>query len=65
MTILFEQRRSDSPLLETVTQGYTPCAGSTIRPAECNWHLVIVNREGQPWIPSGIHLSLSAGCASP
>lgn len=45
MTILFEQRRSDSPLIETVTQGYTPCAGSTIRPAECNWHMVVVRRE--------------------
>jgi len=47
MTILFEQRRSDSPLIETVTQGYTPCAGSTIRPAECNWHMVVVRREGK------------------
>lgn len=47
MTILYEQRFSDSPFIETVTQGYTPCAGSTIRPAESNWHMVIVNREGQ------------------
>jgi hypothetical protein len=42
MTILFEQRCSDSPLIETVTQGYTPSAGSTIRPAECNWHMVVI-----------------------
>ncbi|MCE7980939.1 MAG: helix-turn-helix domain-containing protein [Caldilinea sp. CFX5] len=47
MTILFEQRFSDSPLIETVTQGYTPCAGSTIRPAECHWHMVVVRREGK------------------
>lgn len=46
MTILYEQRLSESSFIETVTQGYTPCAGSTIRPAECNWHMVIVKREG-------------------
>jgi AraC-like DNA-binding protein len=46
LTILFEQRCSDSPFIETVTQGYTPCAGSTIRPAECNWHMVVIRREG-------------------
>lgn len=46
MTILYEQRLSDSPFIETVTQGYTPCTGSTIRPAESNWHMVIVKWAG-------------------
>jgi AraC-like DNA-binding protein len=41
MTIIHEDRLSDSPYVELVTQGHTASAGSTIRPAESHWHMVI------------------------
>jgi hypothetical protein len=41
MTIIFEARPSDSPYVETVTHGWTACEGRTIRPAECQWHMVL------------------------
>lgn len=46
MTILFEERRSDSPYIETVTHGYTPQSGITIRPSEEHWHMCIVRVNG-------------------
>lgn len=46
MGFIFEQRDSDSPLVETVMQGYTVGSGSTIRPAETHWHLVFVRAQG-------------------
>lgn len=46
MTIVFEQRASDSPYLESVTQGYTVRNGRTIRPAEYCWHMVFVKDQG-------------------
>lgn len=46
MSIVFEERLSDSPYVETVTQGYMACDGSTIRPAELRWHMVFVSYQG-------------------
>lgn len=46
MTIVYEARMSDSPYIESVTQGHTLCAGSTIRPAEVCWHMVLVRHLG-------------------
>ena len=46
MTIVFEQRASDSPYLESVTHGYTVSNGRTIRPAEYCWHMVFVKEGG-------------------
>ena len=42
MSIIHEERTSDSPYVETVTRGWTLSSGSTIRPAEVNWHMVFV-----------------------
>lgn len=39
-------RLSDSPYVETVMSGYTEGEGSTIRPAECHWHMVFANVNG-------------------
>src|SRR5687767_15202981 len=47
MSLLFEERSSDSPYIETITQGRTVSEGSTIRPAEINWHMVFVREHGR------------------
>ncbi len=47
MGFVFEQRFSDSPYLETVTQGYSVGVGTTIRPAESHWHMVFVRVQGK------------------
>ena len=47
MTILYEERSSDSPYIETITRGWTVSDGSTIRPAEINWHMVFVTHNGR------------------
>ena len=44
MSIVSEERRSDSPYVEAVTHGWTESDGSTVRPAECRWHLVVVRQ---------------------
>lgn len=44
--IIHEQRSGVSPYIESITQGRTEGAGSTVRPAECHWHMVIVRHEG-------------------
>jgi hypothetical protein len=41
MSIVYEERRSDLPYVEAVTHGQTESDGSTVRPAECRWHLVV------------------------
>jgi len=46
MSIIFEERLSDSPYIETITHGYTASAGSTIRPAEVHWHMIFSNHDG-------------------
>jgi hypothetical protein len=63
MTILFEERLSDSPYLETVTQGYTLCAGAAIRPAETCWHMVFVRAHGR-FHPLVVGPLTTAGVAS-
>ena len=42
MSIIHEERPSDSPFIETVTRGWTASDGSAIRPAENHWHMVFV-----------------------
>jgi len=46
MSFIVEQRLSDSPYVETVMRGRTASDGSTIRPAECHWHMVLVKYNG-------------------
>ena len=41
MTIVFEERASDSPYIDTIMHGHTLSDGSTIRPAEIHWHMVV------------------------
>ncbi len=47
MSLILEGRLLDAPFVETLTLGQTMGDGSTIRPAESNWHLVLVNYQGQ------------------
>jgi AraC-like DNA-binding protein len=47
MSILHEERASDSPYIETITHGRTLSSGSTIRPAEIHWHMVLLKLRGQ------------------
>lgn len=47
MSLIFEERASDSPFVEKVTHGWTVGDGAPIRPAECHWHMVFVRREGR------------------
>ena len=47
MSIIHEQRGSDSPYVEAITRGWTVSEGSTIRPSECNWHMVFVKEHGR------------------
>lgn len=61
MSLIFEQRSSDSPYLESVTHGWTVGEGSPIRPAETNWHMVFVKRSSNlyplivgPWTDAGV-----------
>lgn len=61
MSIIYEERLSDLPYIETITRGRTASDGSPIRPAECHWHMVIVRFNGNvqllvvgPWTKSGV-----------
>jgi hypothetical protein len=47
MSIIYEDRLSDSPYVETITRGRTAGDGSTIRPAACHWHMVFVRLTGR------------------
>src|SRR5258708_28374099 len=47
MSIDYVERPSESPYIETVTRGRMLSAGSTIRPATCQWHMVFVKPEGR------------------
>ncbi len=42
MTLAFVERLSDSAYVETVTHGYSLSDGAPTRPAEIQWHMVIV-----------------------
>jgi hypothetical protein len=61
MTIIYEERPSDSPYVETVTSGRTASDGSTVRPAESHWHMISVRQNGDarllvvgPWSTAGV-----------
>jgi hypothetical protein len=61
MSIIYEERSSDSPYVETIMCGRTVSDGSTIRPAESHWHMVFVKRKGNvrplvvgPWSTAGV-----------
>lgn len=61
MTLVYAERGSDSPYIQMLTHGFTQTDGSTIRPAEMNWHMVVVKEQGDmrliltgPWATSGI-----------
>lgn len=67
MSLVFEERLSDSPYVELVTTGLTIGSSTTIRPAEIHWHMVIAKFEGGlmpivtgPLTSSGI-VSFTAG----
>lgn len=67
MGFIVEQRASDSPFVEAVMYGHTASVGTTIRPAECHWHLVLTRYLGEsrmltvgPWTTTGV-LSYSQG----
>ena len=47
MSIVYEERLSDSPYIETITHGYTASNGASIRPAEVHWHMVFVREQGR------------------
>ena len=47
MSILYEERASDSPYLEKVTHGWTTGDGTTIRPSEDHWHMVFARHNGR------------------
>ncbi len=44
MSLLYEERPSGSPYVETVTRGQIIADDSVIRPAESCWHLVVVRQ---------------------
>lgn len=61
MSMDYERRPSDSPYVEWVTRGQTLSDGSATRPAEFNWHLVLIKRRGKrralvvgPWTAAGV-----------
>ena len=61
MIVVHEERSSSSPYVETITHGQTESNGSTIRPAECRWHMVFVKHQGRtralvvgPWTTAGV-----------
>ncbi len=61
MSIIYEERSSDSPYVETIMRGQTASDGSAIRPAEICWHMVFVRQHGSlrplvvgPWTTAGV-----------
>lgn len=61
MSILYEQKPSDSPIVATIMRGQTVSDGCTIRPAENSWHMVFVSHTHGvqslivgPWTSAGI-----------
>ena len=61
MSIMVEERLSDSPYVERVMRGRTVSDGALIRPAESHWHMVFVRYHGNirplvvgPWTSSGL-----------
>lgn len=61
MSILHEERRSDSPYIESIMRGRTVSEGEIIRPSEVHWHLVFASHNGRvqpifvgPWTTAGV-----------
>jgi hypothetical protein len=61
MSIIAEERGSDSPYVETITRGRTVSDGSPLRPAEICWHMVLRRLNGTtsllvvgPWTSAGV-----------
>ena len=61
MSIIYEERRSDSPYVEAVIRGRTISDGAPSRPAEISWHMVFSKRNGRvyplvvgPWSTAGV-----------
>lgn len=61
MSIIAEERVSDSPYVETITRGRTASDGSSLRPAEICWHMVLRRLNGNidllvvgPWTSAGV-----------
>jgi AraC-like DNA-binding protein len=46
MIVTLAERLSGSPYVDAISQGCTIEEGSTIRPAECKWHMVLVRHPG-------------------
>lgn len=47
MTLIVENRPSDSPIVDSITYGRTVGNGAPIRPAESNWHMVFARFSGE------------------
>jgi len=47
MTFQVYPRLSDSPYVETITHGRTVASGSTIRPAETHWHMILTKVQNE------------------
>jgi AraC-like DNA-binding protein len=61
MTILFEERASDSPYVALVQRGRTARDGRVLRPTESHWHMVLLRYKGEtrflvvgPWTTTGV-----------
>jgi AraC-like DNA-binding protein len=61
MSIISEGRFSDSPYVDTIAHGRTASDGSSLRPAECHWHMVLRRQKGNvqllvvgPWAEAGV-----------
>lgn len=61
MSIIYEERSSDSPYVETIMRGRTVSDGSQIRPSEVHWHMVFTRHNGRvhpifvgPWTIAGV-----------
>lgn len=63
MSMVSEKRLSDSPYVEKVMRGWTMADGSSIRPAETNWHMVFVKHTGRMH-PLMVGALTTAGVAS-
>jgi AraC-like DNA-binding protein len=63
MSLISEERSSDSPYIESVTRGWTMSEGTTIRPAEIHWHMVFVKHSGG-MLPLVVGPLTSSGVAS-
>jgi hypothetical protein len=63
MTLIYEERVSDSPYIETVTRGWTESDGSVIRPADVHWHMVFARHKGR-FHPFVVGSPKTAGTAS-